>query len=89
MGAYSVTFKPSVEKDLRRLPASVVSRILVRIEALANAPLSASAVKLAGAEKLFRVRVGDYRIIYEINQKAHSVVIHYIRPRRDAYRRLS
>ena len=88
MNAYSVTFKPSVEKDLRLLPASVVSRIMVRIEALASTPFLTSAIKLSAAENLYRVRVGDYRIIYEVDQKARLVTIHYIRHRRDVYRRL-
>lgn len=86
MDAYEVTFKPSVEKDLRRLPREVVDRILKRIEALGENPRIRGVVKLSGAEALYRLRVGGYRVIYEIDSAARAVVIHYVRHRREAYR---
>ncbi|MCH7978243.1 MAG: type II toxin-antitoxin system RelE/ParE family toxin [Acidobacteria bacterium] len=88
MGVYRIVFKPSVEKDLRRLPRAMASRIMQRIAGLASAPFPPSVAKLSGAEKLYRLRVRDYRVIYELNSKSRSLVIHYIRHRRDVYRRL-
>ena len=88
MDLYSLAFKPSVERDIRRLPSSMTTRVMERIEALRSAPFPPSSVKLFGAEKLYRLRVGDYRIIYEVDRSTRVVIIHYARHRRDAYRRL-
>ena len=88
MASYKVAFKPSVEKDLRSLPPSVVARVLKHIEALKDGPFPRQSIKLAGAELLYRIRVGDYRVIYGIDRDNQQVVIHYVRHRRDAYRQL-
>jgi mRNA interferase RelE/StbE len=87
VGSYKVVFRPSVEKDLAALPKATARRALARIEKLAENPF-ASAIKLSGAEKLYRVRVGDYRIVYEIDAASKLIVIHYVRHRRDVYRSL-
>jgi mRNA interferase RelE/StbE len=79
MASFRVVPKPSVEKDLRSLPKSTK-----QIEELANDPLP----RLEGGEDLYRIRVGDYRIVYGINRADRQVVIHYVRHRRDIYRRL-
>jgi len=86
MASYKVALKPSVEKDLRLLPQSVVSRVFKQIEALGNEPFPRQSRKLAGAEQLYRVRVGDYRVVYGIDKAAKEVIIHYVRHRRDVYR---
>lgn len=85
---YKIIFKPSTEKDLGALPKSVVARVFKRIEALKDDPFPRQSIKLAGAERLYRIRLGDYRVIYGVNKDAKEVVIHYIRHRRDAYRQL-
>jgi len=86
MAHYSVLLKPSIEKDLRPLPRSIISRIMQRIRALAEEPLPRSAVKLAGAERTYRLRVGDYRVVYSVDVDAKVVTVHYVRHRSDAYR---
>jgi len=86
MAHYSVLLKPSIEKDLRPLPRSIISRIMLRIRALAEEPLPRSAVKLAGAERTYRLRVGDYRVVYSVDVDAKVVTVHYVRHRSDAYR---
>jgi mRNA interferase RelE/StbE len=88
MASYNVIFKPSVEKDLRSLPRPMVARVFERIEALRDDPSPRRSLKLAGAEELYRIRVGDYRVIYAIDKDNQQVVIHYVRHRRDAYRQL-
>jgi len=88
MALYDVTPKPSVEKDLRVLPKSVITRVLERIEALKDNPRPHQSIKVTGREDLYRVRVGDYRIVYEINETAKKVTIHYVRHRREVYRGL-
>jgi len=88
MASFKVVPKPSLEKDLRSLPKSIIGRVMKQIEELANDPLPRKAIKLEGGEDLYRVRVGDYRIIYGIDRTAKQVTIHYVRHRRDVYRRL-
>ena len=86
MGSYNLIFKPSVEKDLRPLSKSLVGRVIEHIERLRIDPFPRQAVKLSGAERLYRIRVGDYRIVYEVDVTAEQIVIHYVRHRREAYR---
>jgi mRNA interferase RelE/StbE len=86
MASFSVVLKPSAEKDLRSLPKPLAQRLWAKIEALSREPLPRQSVKLAGAEHLYRVRVGDHRIIYGLDNTAKQVVIHYVRHRSDAYR---
>lgn len=88
MGSYNVNFKPSVEKDLRPLSKTLVSRVMERIERLKTDPFPRQAIKLSGTERLYRTRVGDYRIVYEVNTQAKQVTIHYVRHRREVYRAL-
>ena len=88
MASFRVVPKPSVEKDLRSLSKSTIIRVMKQIDALANEPLPRKALKLEGGENLFRVRVGDYRIVYGIDRIAKLVTIHYVRHRRDVYRKL-
>lgn len=88
MDSYSINFKPSVEKDLRRLPKALVARVMKRIEGLASEPFPRRAVRLSATERLYRIRVGDYRIVYEVDVQARLVTVHYIRHRREVYRAL-
>ena len=88
MTAYTIDFKASVEKDLRKVPEDRLPDILKKIEELAEVPLPPDSKKLFGAEHLYRVRVGDYRIIYEVMHKTKNVTIFYVRHRRSAYRGL-
>jgi mRNA interferase RelE/StbE len=84
--SYSIAFKPSVEKDLRPLPKLAVARVIEHIERLRIDPFPRQALKLAGADRLYRLRVGDYRIVYEVDVDVRQVLIHYVRHRREAYR---
>jgi mRNA interferase RelE/StbE len=84
--SYSVRLKPSAEKDLRKLPKAVLPRILEEISSLRNNPFPPGTVKLKNADRLFRSRVGDYRIIYEVEAAARQILVHYIRHRREVYR---
>jgi mRNA interferase RelE/StbE len=88
MGSYSIRLQQSVEKDVRHIAGADLRRIFERIEALANDPLPRGVAKLSGAEGLYRIRVGDYRIVYEVDHSSSQIVVHYIRHRRDVYRRL-
>ena len=86
MTLYKIFFKPSVEKDLRNLPKTTIKNIFLHIERLKQEPYPRQSIKLAGAEYLYRLRVGDYRIIYSVDQSDKQITIHYIRHRRDVYK---
>jgi mRNA interferase RelE/StbE len=88
MPPFNILLKPSVEKDLRKLPASIVRQVFAAFERLAEEPSVPPDRKLSGTERTWRRRIGDYRIIYELDLSSHTVVIHYVRHRREVYRRL-
>ena len=88
MSSFSIIFKPSVEKDLRRLPQPIVGRVIEHIEKLGADPFPRQSVKLEGATHLYRVRVGDYRIVYGVDNDSRQITIHYVRHRREDYREL-
>ena len=88
MASFKIDFKPSVEKDLRHLPAEIISRSMEKIAELEFEPFPPQSIKVSGSERLHRLRVGDYRIIYEVDTKEKVVTIHYIRPRSIVYRNL-
>ena len=88
MADYKVTFKASVDKDLTDLPKNLVARVWQRFELLKQQPFPRQALKLEGSEGLYRLRVGDYRIIYGVDVQAREVVIHHVRHPREVYRSL-
>jgi mRNA interferase RelE/StbE len=83
---YRVEAKASVQKDLRRLPQDAADRILARVSALSKDPRPSQAIKLTGSDFSFRLRVGDYRVIYQIDEGAKLVTVYSVRHRKDAYR---
>lgn len=85
MASSRITLKPSVHKDLRRLPQAVVQRVMDRIESLGEDPLPRGSLKLSGSQHLYRLRVGAYRVIYGFDSAAAEVVVYHVRPRSDAY----
>ncbi len=76
MARYKISFKKSVAKDLRSIPNQDVSRILKRIESLAEDPRGEGCIKLSGCER-YRVRQGLYRILYEIEDD--RLVVHVVK----------
>ena len=87
MSAYRVEIQGSAERDLERLSGTLFERVTARISALAEEPRPPGAEKLVSLEA-FRVRVGDYRIVYEVDDSARVVVVTRVRHRRDVYRKL-
>ncbi len=86
MAEYSVVVARSARRELEHLDAGVARRIISRIETLASNPRPPGCVKLQGADDLWRIRVGDYRVIYSIDNDARIVDISAVRHRSDAYR---
>lgn len=86
MADFSVVFARSASKGLRSLDTPVALRILKRIESLSDNPRPRGVAKLEGAQDLWRIRVGEWRVIYRIVDPEHLVDIVAIRHRREAYR---
>ena len=83
---YQVLVERSAEKDLKRLAPDVRSRVASALVSLAKNPRPAGSRKLAGTKQDWRIRVGDYRIIYEIADQVRVLRINRIRHRREVYR---
>jgi mRNA interferase RelE/StbE len=86
MGDYQITFARSASKDLEKLSTGEVNRIFVKIEALAKDARPKGCRKIVGEANLWRIRVGEYRVIYSVNDEQRIVDIVIIRHRREAYR---
>jgi mRNA interferase RelE/StbE len=83
---YEITFSRTARKDLAALPAQMQDRILEAIDQLRSDPRPHGCRKLQGTDNRFRIRVGDYRVIYEVHDEQVSVLIIRVRHRKDAYR---
>ena len=85
---YTILFRASVKREMRRLDAGVAKRVDEAILALAENPRPAGCVKLSGPSELWRIRVGDYRVVYEIHDRQLIVLIVGVAHRREIYRNL-
>lgn len=85
MAKYKITFKKSVVKDFQNIPKKNIKRILAQIDLLANNPRAEGCIKLSGQEQ-YRVRVGLYRIIYEIQDNMLIVQVVKIGHRSNVYK---
>ena len=84
MAAYSIFFRETVHRDLQEIPKGDLARILERISALSQNPRPVGSEKLTGEER-YRVRQGDYRIVYSIQDDRLEVWVVKVGPRRDVY----
>ena len=85
MASYKVEFSKRVRKDFRKISEHDANRILSKIKALAREPLSAHSKKLKGGE-LFRIRIGNYRVIYSIEDEKMLVFVVKLGHRKDIYK---
>lgn len=85
MASYKLVIKKSVAKDLRKIPTQDVERIISRIHSLADDPRPPGAEKLSGEEK-YRVRQGNYRILYTVIDAEICVIVVNVGHRREVYR---
>lgn len=85
MAKYKLQFRKSVTKDLRSIPAKDVKRILKKFRSLSEDPRGQGCLKLSG-QNLYRVRLGSYRIVYEIDDDILVVLIVKTAHRSDVYR---
>jgi mRNA interferase RelE/StbE len=84
---YLIVVARSAQKDLDSLPSEVSSRISSKIEALASVPRPDGCSKLKGEQNSWRIRVGDYRVIYSVDDNTRTIDISKVRHRREVYDR--
>ena len=87
MASYKIEWKRSAVKELEKLPRQNISRIVSAVGELSSDPFPRGVRKLTGSERTYRIRVGDYRIIYDIFESRLIVEIIRVRHRKDAYGR--
>ena len=85
MASYRLLIKPSAAKELEALPLKDRRRVVARARELAAVPRPMRAEKLSGHD-LYRVRQGDYRIVYQIADHERTITVFKIGHRRDVYR---
>ncbi len=86
MNEYQIKFKSSAAKEFRKLPSHIKERIREAVNQLTENPRPSGVVKLKGDDQLFRIRISDYRIVYEIDDLAKLVRVTRVRHRKDVYR---
>lgn len=86
MTRYAITFARSARKELERLNDPLLTRVFHKIEELAGEPRPAECRKLVGTENLWRIRIGDYRVVYAIHDANGTVDIVAVRHRKEVYR---
>jgi mRNA interferase RelE/StbE len=84
---YQVAFAPAAERQLRKLAREVQVRIVAAAESLQVNPRPRGVVKLEGSDGFYRIRVGDWRIVYQIEDERLIVLVLRIGHRRDVYRK--
>ena len=85
MAEYSVELKPSARKELDKLPSKLLERVFPKLEALGSEPRPAGCKKLKGGQQEWRIRVGDYRVVYTIDDAKLRVSVTRIRHRSEVY----
>lgn len=86
MGTYQIEWKPSALRELRRIDRQMVHRIISAIDSLSSNPLPSGVKKLHGGDSTYRIRVGDYRVVFEVFADRLVIVVIRVRHRKDVYR---
>jgi mRNA interferase RelE/StbE len=84
---YQVTFSSSARRQFKKLPLSIQPAITLALEELAQDPRLPGFLKMKGADNAYRIRVGDYRIVYETYDHELLILVIRIGHRRDVYKR--
>jgi len=84
--AYRLLIRRPAEKEIAGLQPDLRSRIIEKIRLLTTTPRPPGCKKLSGEDRAWRIRVGDYRVVYEINDSAQCVEIRVVAHRREVYR---
>ena len=86
MASYQIEWKRSAAKELQTFPAVMIKRIVEAVTLLADNPFPYGVTKLVGSEQTYRIRVGNYRVVYSVYQAALIIEIVRVAHRREVYR---
>ena len=88
MANYSLSARRSFEKALQKLPAETVQLVVEKTQQLADNPFGPNTKKLKGSKQLYRLRVGNYRVVYSVDTKGRVVILFLVGHRKNIYRKL-
>ena len=83
---YEILLERNAERDLKKLPKKMFDRVVLCVKSLSQNPKPPGTRKIVGSTNDWRIRIGDYRVIYEIDEEVREVKIMRIRHRRESYR---
>jgi mRNA interferase RelE/StbE len=86
MASYNIEWKSSAAKELKKLPKPIISKILLAVESMAAEPRPTGVRKLTDTENTYRIRIGEYRVVYNIFDRRLVVEVIRVRDRKDAYK---
>ncbi len=86
MDIFQIEWKKSALKELKKLDKSSIQKILKKVQSLSSNPRPPGVRKLRGSDKFYRIRVGEYRIVYEISDPVLRIYIIRVGHRKDVYR---
>lgn len=86
MESFEVLWKRSAEHDIRKIDHKFIPKIIKAVEDLAKNPFPVNCRKLKGSESSYRIRIGNYRVIYQVDSGNNQLILYHVRHRRDAYR---
>lgn len=86
MASYKIEWKNSAYKELQKLPRPTIVKVVAAVSDLANDPFPHGVKKLVGSEYTYRIRIGDYRVVYEVFENKLIIEIVRVRHRKDVYR---
>ena len=86
MATYRIEWKASALHELKRVDRQFVPRIVAAVGSLSDNPFPTGVRKIQGTERAYRIRVGDYRVLYEVYRSCIRILIIRVKHRKDAYR---
>jgi mRNA interferase RelE/StbE len=86
MGSYELRFAKSFDKDIRQIDHSLIRILLRKVLLLERNPRPPQSKKLRGTHNEYRLRVGDYRVFYTVDDHLHVVTVYHVAHRKEAYR---
>ncbi len=86
MASYQIEWKPSASKELRRLPKRIIAQVFQAVEKLAEDPFPVGVTKLTGTDESYRIRIGDYRVVYTVKNAILRIEVIRVGHRKDVYR---
>lgn len=86
MASYQIKWKSSANKELQRLPKQIIGRVFRSVEQLADEPFPVGVTQLTGTDQSYRIRIGDYRVIYTVENEILRIEVIRVGHRKDVYR---